>query len=73
MSYEDRLKAATTPCPKCGMTGLKRNVRAFGICEEHLYPNGDIEMETSNLSFTRPKRIRCLECDYIRTDVEWPE
>lgn len=61
-----------TPCPKCGAVGLARNIRAFGVCREMVWPDGQQEMETSGLQFSKPRTVRCLECDEIRRDVDWP-
>lgn len=59
------------PCPECGdkLQGVYRNVRAYGICEEQIFPDGEQRIETDTLSFTNPKRIRCLSCFKIRKDL----
>lgn len=64
-----------TPCPHCKeTTGIYRKVRVSGWADEYLWGDGKTEMQTDNVVYSNDvKRVRCLECNRIRTDVTWSE
>ena len=58
-------------CPHCGGTsGVFVNERALGWVQRQWSNNFEEEVESSGLSFTKPRTIRCSDCNKIRRDVK---
>lgn len=57
-------------CPHCGgALGVYVNEHASGWCQRMWMNKFPSEVNTDRLDFTFSRRIRCLECDHVRTDV----